>query len=243
MKALILAAGVGSRLRPFTELRPKCLVDVHDQPILGHQLDALEGVGIDDITIVTGYRAGMIEDYVGGRDTGRYTLLHNPDYAQTGSMHTMMLARDAMAGNPFVLLNADLVFCAKMLGHLTNAAPATAALIDDRLPLYDGEMNVVIEEGRITRFSKAVPAAEAHAQSLQLMKFGAEDSALLFERAAVLAATKDLQMFPAHAYATIIERSAIYPVQAGDGFWHEVDTPEDLGSCARSYVERLEQAA
>ncbi|MCC5982761.1 MAG: hypothetical protein JJU42_00220 [Rhodobacteraceae bacterium] len=126
-------------------------------------------------------------------------------------------------------------------GHLINAPAATAALIDDRLPLIDGEMNVVIEEGRITRFSKAVPAAEAHAQSLQLMKFGAEDSALLFETAAVLTAKKGLQMFPAHAYATIIERSTIFPVQAGDGFWHEIDTPEDLDRCARSYVERLGQ--
>ena len=61
MKAIILAAGEGIRLRPYTLDRPKCLVELVGKSLLEHQLAALRAAGITDITMVTGYRANQIE--------------------------------------------------------------------------------------------------------------------------------------------------------------------------------------
>ena len=61
MRAIILAAGEGTRLRPHTLDRPKCLVELAGKSLLEHQVSSLRANGIDSITVVTGYRASMIE--------------------------------------------------------------------------------------------------------------------------------------------------------------------------------------
>ncbi len=164
-------------------------------------------------------------------------LLYNPHFSKTGSLHTMMLAKEQMKGAPFVLLNADLVFSADMLNRLIKHPAQTAVLVDNRLPRSDGEMNVVVNDGMVAQISKAVPAEVSDAQSLQIIKFSAEDSSLLFLEAAKLGRTKNTQLFPANAYHSIISQSSMAAVQAEEGFWHEVDTLEDFENCERLFLQ------
>ncbi len=82
MKAIILAAGEGTRPRPHTRSRPKCLVELGGHPLLSYQLAALRGAGVNDITIVTGYLREQIEAY-GLATRSAFDAAHNPRYNST----------------------------------------------------------------------------------------------------------------------------------------------------------------
>ncbi len=227
MKALILAAGIGKRMRPITEKKPKCLVEISGKPLLQFQLDALSKIGINDITVITGYKANDVELYL----NNKYKLAFNKKYETTSSLFSMLLAKEDFMGQDFLLINGDIVFDDKLILPLIESQSESAALIDKHVELVDGEMNVVIEEGRIIRFNKSVKASEADALSLQIVKIGAKDSKLLFERGSSLAKEGERQLFPADAYDTIFEKSIMAPIQREGGLWAEIDTLDDLESC------------
>ena len=98
MKALILAAGFGSRLAPLTDSIPKSLVPVNGKPILFKQIENLYENGITDITVISGYRANMLEAAV--HDCFRdVKIIESVDYRDTNNMYSAYLAKDA-GGNP-----------------------------------------------------------------------------------------------------------------------------------------------
>ena len=88
MRAIILAAGEGTRLRPHTLDRPKCLVPLAGRPLLAWQADALRRAGVDDITVVTGYRADQVA-------TLGFATVHNDRFRETNMVASAMCARGA----------------------------------------------------------------------------------------------------------------------------------------------------
>lgn len=95
MKAIILAAGMGTRLRPLTENKPKGLVEVHGTPMVERQLKYLNEKGIYDITVVTGY---LSEQYAYLKDKYDVKLIHNDKYDVYNNIYTMYLVRDILPG-------------------------------------------------------------------------------------------------------------------------------------------------
>src|SRR5688572_7496408 len=110
MKAIILAAGLGSRLLPLTADRPKCLVPAGDRAILEHQLHALHAAHVTYVTVVGGYRFDRLEAFVATLcDELRPELIFNPFYAVSSSIGSVWAARDLLDG-PFLLLNGDTIY-------------------------------------------------------------------------------------------------------------------------------------
>ena len=112
-QAIILAAGQGHRLWPYTQDRPKCLLDIGGKTILEHQVHALLAQGIDRITVVTGYLGHMIRDVLG--EQAQY--ITNQHYTETSSMYSLWLARGA-ALEGCLILNADVFFHPGILRRL-----------------------------------------------------------------------------------------------------------------------------
>ena len=106
MKALILAAGLGSRLAPITDHCPKSLVPVNGKPILEKQIENLLENGITDITVVSGYHADILHKAVSEKFP-TVKLLHSVDYATTNNMYSAYLARSEMSGQELLMMNAD----------------------------------------------------------------------------------------------------------------------------------------
>ncbi len=90
MRAVILAAGCGTRLRPLTDNRPKCMVELAGSSLLERQLMVLRAAGIDQITVVTGFRSDKI-------DADGCHLVHNPDYDVTNMVATLFSAATIVA--------------------------------------------------------------------------------------------------------------------------------------------------
>lgn len=107
MKAFLLAAGLGTRLRPITDITPKCLLDIGGRPLLDIWLDALAKVGVDEVLVNTHHHAGQVEAYVATRSTApEVRLFHEPELL--GSAGTLRANRQFVAGERmFLAVNAD----------------------------------------------------------------------------------------------------------------------------------------
>src|SRR5262245_12273391 len=110
MKAVILAAGQGTRIRSVHGDHPKCLIQVGDNTILDHQLEALSIAGVEEVAIVVGYEREQIIRHVRARYSGacpRVHFIENPAFAITNNIYSLWLAREWVRGDSFVCLNAD----------------------------------------------------------------------------------------------------------------------------------------
>jgi mannose-1-phosphate guanylyltransferase len=106
MRALLLAGGIGSRLRPLTETVPKCLVPIHGRPLLDYWFDQLFEAGIERALVNTHWLAPAVEAHVrASRWASRLDLVHEPVLLGTGG--TINANRDYFGGDAFIVAHAD----------------------------------------------------------------------------------------------------------------------------------------
>ncbi len=106
MKALLLAAGLGTRLRPLTDTMPKCLVPIHGKPLLGYWLELLLSAGIESVVINTHYLPDRVREFVAAsRWRDRVTLCHEENLLGTGG--TILRTRHFFEDAPFIVAHAD----------------------------------------------------------------------------------------------------------------------------------------
>jgi glucose-1-phosphate thymidylyltransferase len=117
MKVIIPTAGLGTRLRPHTYSKPKPLVSVAGKPVLGHILDTLSQIEIEELIFITGYLGNQIEDYVRTHTKVPARFIEQTELK--GQAHAVYLARDAVSG-PTIILYVDTIFEADLakLRHL-----------------------------------------------------------------------------------------------------------------------------
>ena len=125
MRAIIMAAGVGSRLRGISGDRPKCLIQAGEQTLLGRVIRQLRDRGVHEVCVITGYKSGLIEREL---PTG-VRHIHNPFYRVTNSIASLWLARELLTEDT-LLMNADLCFEPEVL-DIALAQPHPVAMLSD----------------------------------------------------------------------------------------------------------------
>ena len=146
MKAIILAAGQGSRLKPETDNLPKCLVRVRGVPILQHQLESLEGLGVTRCIIIVGFLSNLIWQAYGYK-FGNLTLdyVTNHHFRKSNNIYSLWCAKEYLADD-IILIEGDVLFDKHILKDLVNNAPVNTIVIDHFKSDMDG--TVVLEEGK-----------------------------------------------------------------------------------------------
>jgi|AntRauMinimDraft_4_1070384.scaffolds.fasta_scaffold00138_5 choline kinase len=177
MRVIILAAGQGTRLRPYTNNKPKCMVELRGKSLIDYQLEALEKAGLTDITVVAGYCGDKIER------KGVKKII-NPRYATTNMVSTLMYARDLFDGSDDVLITyGDIIYEQRVLNEILDVKGPLALTIDTewrRLwslrmdnPLDDAE-TLKLDGDRITELGKKPSGYdEIHGQYMGLIKVDA----------------------------------------------------------------------
>ena len=146
MKAVILAAGQGTRLRPLTNEVPKPLVRLHDKPIMQRQLESLDKAGIEECVIVVGYRGDQVEYQFGPRFRNLdITYVNNERYDETNNIYSLWMAR-SLLDDDILLLESDLVFEDDLLDDLAQKAHPDVAVVDWFRPTMDGTV-ILAEDG------------------------------------------------------------------------------------------------
>lgn len=123
-QAVILAAGEGQRLRPFTVSKPKVMLNVADKPVLGHVIEALVQNGIRDITVVVGYQKEHVLDHFGSGESYGAEITYIDQPAQLGTAHALSRAKEVVRGD-FILLSGDTLIEASTIADFCDAAPVS----------------------------------------------------------------------------------------------------------------------
>ena len=155
MKAFILAAGVSRRLYPHTYNTPKCLLDVGGKPIIHYQLEALESLGIIDITMIVGYHREMLIDHVTSHFPNlNFNFIVNHHYFETNAAYSVHLGREILSSDEHVLMNADVVYPKALLRKTVNSPYLTALAVDakvcgrEEVKVIDGGENKIVAIGK-----------------------------------------------------------------------------------------------
>ena len=183
MTGIVLAAGIGSRLRPLTDSRPKCLLPVGSQPLLPRTLRALQDSHIAECILVTGHLHAMIEDAVASMHLSmavRFVL--NERFASTNNNASLWLAGTAAGNSDILVLDADILFDPRLLDLLLDAPAPDALLIRNDGDLGPEEIKVVMESGYVQGIGKNEDPSKAAGESIGIEKFSAETAQKLFAK-------------------------------------------------------------
>lgn len=224
MRAIVLAAGRGSRLRPVTGDRPKCLARVGDRTLLNRQIQSLKRCGIDEIAVVVGYRAADVRRAC---DPG-VDIVCNTRYESTNSLYSLWLARNLLMDG-FVVLNCDVLFHDQLLADLLTARDEDALLMAaSRGQVYsDEEMKVQLHAGCVVDIAKTLPPQDTDGENVGIAKFGAAGAAVLVEELSLALANDGRRDWLPRAFAGFARRRPLHVVETRGFPWIEIDSPED----------------
>ena len=228
MKALILAAGLGSRLVPITDTVPKSLVPVNGKPILFKQIENLQECGIDDVTIVSGYLSHVLEERT-AKEYPWVRFVENVDYATTNNMYSAYLGIKELLGHDVIMMNADVFYDASVLHALVGSKSENAIVVDmDRY--LEESMKVTYAEGRIQHISKKITEEDALGTSIDVYRFSPEGARDFFDVCKDYIETrKELCLWSEVALDGVFDRIAFQPCSL-EGRWFEIDNHDDLAA-------------
>jgi L-glutamine-phosphate cytidylyltransferase len=154
MKALILAAGLGSRLQHKTKDIPKAMVEVNGNPIIAYQLNALKKYKINDVTIVTGYKGEVLIDYL-SKNYGEINInfVTNPIPYDSNSSYSFWLAKDYVKEETYLHLNCDILFSESLLGKVINSTRENILSVRTDIELTNKMENVELNQDKIMKMS------------------------------------------------------------------------------------------
>lgn len=233
MKAIILSAGQGKRLRPHTQRLPKCLLPVRgDEPVLEVQLRTLADCGVEEAVVFVGFGAELVEEFVARRAPPgiRVETVFNPFYAVSDNLATCWLAQDYMRGE-FLVLNGDTLFEPAALRRLLAAPPAPLTLAIHQKEAYDDDdMKVSLGcGGRLVGVGKTLDERIVDAESIGLMLFR-DEGADHFRRVVNQAIRREgaTRLWYLSIVNEMAQEAPVATVAINGLWWGELDSPEDL---------------
>jgi L-glutamine-phosphate cytidylyltransferase len=233
MRALILAAGRGSRMGSLVEDRPKCLVEFEGRPLLERQIAALRSGGADEIGVVRGYRAETI-------DLPGLFYFNNERWAETNMVMSLATAASWLRSGPLIVSYADIFYRSDLVRGLA-AASGELVITYDRAwqslwtrrfkdPLADAETFRVDDAGRVLEIGgKTTRIAEIEGQYMGLLKFTPAAWAAVEKMLRALdGATRDRLDMTGLLRLLLSGDHLVINTFATEGQWGEIDNPDDI---------------
>ena len=234
-KAVILSAGQGSRLLPHTQDRPKCLLDLAGQPILGWQLKALAEAGVPEAVVVTGFQTELVEETLAAiAPPGmRVRSFFNPFYKVADNLGTCWMVRHELIG-PVLTLNGDTLISPAIVRQLLEAPPADITVTIDRKPSYDeDDMKVISEGDRLYAIGKKLLMDDVTGESIGFLRYSERGAAAFVAEVERRMRTVDgAKLWYLSAINSLASSGTDVRVASIEGQdWAELDYPADLEKC------------
>jgi len=242
-RAIIFAAGSGSRLGSYTKDIPKTLLAVGDQTIFDKMVAALSNIGIANIVVVIGFAGEKLRSHVSTLSRSRignpiaFEFIENTKL-ELGNVYSFWLAREYMQQD-FLLLNSDVILDQHILELLAQSPHSSALAIDDRKVLADEEMKVLTSKnGVIKEISKKIDPQLAGGEYIGVMKISASDAQMVLSKIENMLKVQEYPSYYEDAIRIVAKETDTFFSCSTQGLpWTEIDTPEDL-SYARDIVLR-----
>ena len=218
---------MAKRLRPLTDTKPKCLLEVGKRTLLERTVDAMRQAGIQEFLVVTGYRGEMIRDFLG--EYSSRSSLSSHDYEHNNNIYSLWMACQKVRGCDFLLMDSDILCDPAAVVRI--AQEQTSALAVNRHELGEEEMKVVVDaDSRITEISKTCRPEDAMGESVGIEKITADYSeALARELDQMILQEGLIDIFYERAFERLIPQGHTFKVvDTTHYFSYELDTPEDF---------------
>ena len=241
MIGVILAAGMAKRLRPLTDEKPKCLLEVGGKTLLQRTVDAMISGGVKEFVVVTGYRENMIREFL-TVNYPSYTIhfIDNPDYEHNNNIFSLWLAMQQLHGSEVLLMDSDILCDPEAVRRV--ARKTNPALAMQQHKLGEEEMKIVVDEaGRITEISKTCSPADAIGESVGIEKMTSAYTEAIYQELRKMILDENLiDIFYERAFERLIPQGHTFEVvDTTDLFSYELDTPEDLEKATAALPQEL----
>lgn len=235
MKAIILAAGMGSRLKELTSNIPKCMIEVNGESLIKRLLKILIKYKVNDVVLVVGYKSEVLIDYISKLELDiKVTYIYNKEYNTTNNIYSLFLAKPEILKEDILLLESDLIFDEQVIEKLVSSPENNLAVVSPYKHWMDGTCVEIDEKKNITNFifsndfnfnftDKLYKTVNIYKFSLDFMK----SYIILLETYLKIKDKKDyyetifrylIQIRPKELKALVLENEK----------WYEIDNKEDL---------------
>lgn len=228
-RALILSAGQGSRLGALTRERPKCLIDFSGRSLLAWQMAALAANGIEEVTVVTGFRPDQVEAEVARIGGVVIRTLFNPFFKVADNLGSCWIAREVFEDD-VLILNGDTLVPPTIVARLLARANRPITVTVDVKDAYDlDDMKVQREGDRLVGIGKQLAPEVSNAESIGMLALQGDGPRLFRERVEAMMRTPQgvldwyLKAIDALAPSGVVGTVSIEGLP-----WAEVDFPEDV---------------
>ena len=251
MKAIIIAAGMGKRLMPYTKDKPKCMLEIGGKPLIKHQADVLTSLGINDIHVIKGYEQKAFDSF---RPSFNYYI--NENYRNNNILESLFCAEPEISGE-VIILYSDIIFSRGVLAKLLETKEEISIVVDvnweenyiGRLhhPIEEAENVVFDSKSYIRKIGKIIDMDKSlvPGEFVGMMKLRGEGSSTLkklyhesrrkcqdgpFQKAASFSKAYITDMIQ-----ELVDNSVkVFCVKVQNG-WKEIDTMEDLQNAEEIY--------
>jgi choline kinase len=199
------------------------------------QIENLYENDITDITIISGYKAEILEKSVHDRYPEIH-IIYSADYATTNNMYSAYIAKDAMGSNGFLMMNADVFYDASVITALLKFE-AENAIVTDIGTYLEESMKVVERDGRLVQISKTINPEDALGASIDVYKFSEDGAAAFFAKCTeYIEQKKELKMWSEVALNDILQ-SIEFKACPLVGRWMEIDNHDDLAAATKMFAD------
>lgn len=227
MKAIILAAGIGKRLRPLTNKVPKCLIEINGRAILYYLTENLLHYGIKDIIFTVGYLDKSIKKFMAKNfPQVNTTYINNPKYKSTNTMYSLWLLKDAI-DDDMVLVHGDMIFEKRLLGKLLKHKSGSYALVNNEAEPPEKDFKVKIENGLIKKIGVNINGKNAFFLP-PVYKIAKKDFIVWMNEIGRFVKDGNTGVYAENAFNSISEKIKLHPAYFGDEFCMEIDDFKDL---------------
>lgn len=227
MRVIIPAAGRGTRLQPWTNFSPKCLIEINGKPLLYYLLHDLKQLNVSEVIIITGYLDNMIDAYVKSEnDFPKVTCVFNKDFESSNSIVSVALSRKWW-DEDFCIIDSDLLLKQSLLKKML-AIKGTSLIIDSTKSLDQIDMKVKVENNMLVYMDKYLLRKETSGEFFGLSKWSPESAKSFSKTIDNFLEKKQSHVWYEFAIREMAKETKIHVTTCSSGSWFEIDNPLDL---------------
>ena len=224
MKAIILAAGKGTRISKFIDEKPKCMVDVGGQVLIEYTVDMLRSKGIEEIIIVVGYKADVIKEHLKDKNV---TFVYNPFFDVTNGIASIWFAKDYLVDNEeTMIMSGDVYLEPEIVDELINFEKSPVLLADSSRRL-EADYRYYYEDGILKKYGKDLSVEETTGECLGVAKLSADFVSVYRNHMIDMINSQCHSVWWENVLYDLSSSMNVYIHDVAGIFWSEVDYVED----------------
>ncbi len=240
MRAIVLVAGVGWRLKPYTETTPKCLLEIGGKTLLRRYLEALRALGVQDVVLVVGHLKERIMAEAAAASEGvAVRFVENPHFRR-GNILSLWYARQEF-DDDILVMDGDVLFPQELLARLMAFPEANAIAVDERFQDTGEEQKVLCEDGWVVEVTKRVAAdPRVRGEEVGFLRLSAEAAEVLRGVLEEFIDTGKDTLEYEETFRELAVEVPIAVVEVGDLPWVEIDFEADLTRAREVILPQVE---